>query len=213
MKKTIVFTSLLAGLALAGCNKSTRTTTASTDSTRDSSVASTTPSSTSTPSSASTSPTASSSIDTAANRVGAAADRTADSMRNAANSAGNAISSAANSAALSARSIEWKLSADDIKDDVAANRKIVRTKSGAPTGMTADKSTFKATVQSRLRADTELATVPIDVDVDRDGTVNLDGKANTIEQIAHAIAVALDTEGVTQVTSKIQLDKQGNARR
>ncbi|MEO5958776.1 MAG: BON domain-containing protein, partial [Opitutaceae bacterium] len=179
------------------------TTTASTDGTRDTRDVAVAPTTTPT------------TTDTVGSRIDNAADRTAANMRSAANNAGNAINSAANSASLSARSMEWKLSANDIKDDVAANRKIIRTKAGAPTGVTVttDKSAFKATVQSRLRADTDLASVPIDVDVDKDGTVNLDGKANTIDQIAHAIAVALDTEGVTQVTSKIQIDKQGNARR
>src|ERR1051326_8029468 len=72
MKKTLLFTTLLAGLALVGCNKSTRTSTAATSP----SAADQNPSSTasSTPSSSSSS--------------------ASSSLANAANSASNAIGSA-----------------------------------------------------------------------------------------------------------------------
>lgn len=127
-----------------------------------------------------------------------------------AKSAGNAI----NSVASTAHQIEWKLTADDIKDDLAAGRPIERSKAGAPTGgVKVDRSDLKKSVQARLQSDSELAAVPIDVDADRDGQINLSGKANTTEQVGRTIAVALDTEGVTKVVSKIKLDKEGNARR
>ena len=44
------------------------------------------------------------------------------------------------------------------------------------------------------------------MNANRKGEVELEGKAQTTDQIAQAMAVALDNDGVTQVTSKIKLD-------
>jgi hypothetical protein len=178
MKKTLLFSSLVVGLALVGCSKSARTssTTASNDNPPPP----------------------------------APASNSADAM---ARDAGNAVRSAANTVASSAREMEWKLTNNDIKDDVAAGRTIERTKAGAPTGATPDKSNLKNAVETRLRADSQIGSAPIDVDADRDGQINLSGKANTVDQIGHAIALALDTDGVTKVSSKIKVDKEGNAHR
>lgn len=127
-----------------------------------------------------------------------------------AKSANNAI----NSVAGTAHQMEWKLTGDDIKDDLAAGRTIERSKAGAPTGgVKVDRSDLKKTVEARLQADSEISAMPIDVDADRDGQINLSGKANTTDQVGRTIALALDTEGVTKVVSKIKLDKEGNARR
>ena len=175
MKKVILLSTLTMGLALVGCSKSARTSTASND----------------TP-------------------PPAPASSTADAM---AKNAGDAVRSAANSVAATTRELEWKLTNNDIKDDVAAGRTIERSKAGAPTGATVDKSDLKTAVEARLRADSQIANMPIDVDADRDGQINLSGKTNTIDQVGRAIAVALDTDGVSKVSSKISLDKQGNAHR
>jgi hypothetical protein len=176
MKKMLLFSSVIVGLALVGCSKSARTSsTASND-----------------------------------NPPPPASANSADAM---ARDAGNAVRSAANTVASSAREMEWKLTNNDIKDDVAAGRTIERTKAGAPTGATPDKSNLKSAVETRLRADSQIANIPIDVNADRDGQINLSGKANTVDQVGHAIALALDTDGVTKVASKIKIDKQGNAHR
>ena len=135
------------------------------------------------------------------------ASSTADSL---AKTAGNAM----NAVASTAHQVEWKLTGDDIKDDVAAGRTIERSKAGAPTGdVKVDRSDLKKAVEARLKADSDVANIPIDVDADRDGQINLSGKANTIDQIGHAIALALETDGVTKIASKIKLDKEGNAHR
>jgi hypothetical protein len=175
MKKILLLSSLTLGLALVGCSKSARTSTASNNPPPP-----------------------------------APASSTVDAI---AKDAGAAMHSAANTVAATARELEWKLTNDDIKDDVAAGRKIERSKAGAPTGATVDKSDLKTAVEARIRADSSIANMPIDVDADRDGQINLSGKTNTIDQVGRAIAVALDTDGVTKVSSKIALDKQGNAHR
>ena len=137
----------------------------------------------------------------------APATNTADALTR---NAGNAL----NSVASSAHQVEWKLNGDDIKDDIAAGRTIERSKAGAPTGnVKVDRSELKKAVEARFLADSDIANVPISIDADRDGQINLSGKANTVEQVGRAIAVALDTDNVTKVVSKIKLDKEGNAHR
>lgn len=144
---------------------------------------------------------------TASNDTPPPAASPADALAKTAN---NAMSSVASTA----HQVEWKLTGDDIKDDVAAGRTIERSKAGAPTGdVKVDRSDLKKAVETRLQADSDVANIPIDVDADRDGQINLSGKANTVDQIGHAIALALETDGVTKIASKIKLDKEGNAHR
>jgi osmotically-inducible protein OsmY len=110
--------------------------------------------------------------------------------------------------ASTARTMEWKLSANDIQADLDAHRDIVRTKdaSGAATGKI-DKDVLKSAVEGRLKADSELANLKIDVNPKATGEIQLEGKALTADQVGKAIALTLDTDGVTKVTSKIKLDK------
>jgi hypothetical protein len=189
MKKTLLLTSLAASLALVACNKSTRSSTAANDTTP--------PPATSTPSS----------TDSLAARTDATANRVGDDLKSAANSAGDALRSAGSSMATSARIVEWKLSANDINADLAAHRDIVRTRdnAGAPTG-NMDKSVLKSAVEGRIKADSELASLKLDVNSKANGEIQLEGKAQTADQVGKAIALALDTDGVSKVTSKIKLD-------
>lgn len=185
MKTSLLF-SLALAVALTGCNKSSRSSsTDATDTTRTSDYTATT--------------------NTASTGT---SDRVASDVRNAANSAGSAISSAASNVATTARMAEWKLTPNDIQADLDNHREIVRTKdtAGMPAG-TSDKSVLKSMVKGRLEADSSLAALKLDVNVDKGGAVELEGKAPTAEQIGRAIALALDTEGVSKVTSKIKLDK------
>ncbi len=203
MKKTILFTTLVTGLALtAGCGRSTRT--ASTDTTRTDTVV-TTPATTTTPPTASTA----TEIDRAATR---SADAVADAGRSAANSVdraakrtGDAMSRAGDS--LSAQMTEWRLSSQDLDADLRANRAIVRTKStaGAPTG-NVDKSALKDNVKTKVSA--QAASIKdLDVEIDRETEVVLTGEAMSAEQVGQAMGAALSTDGVTKVTSKIKLKK------
>jgi osmotically-inducible protein OsmY len=188
MKTSLVFAAALA-LALAGCNKSTR----SNDTVTNDTAANTAQTSTQ----ASTYGNATTSSDI--NR----------DLNHAANSASAAIGSAATNVATSARMAQWKLTASDIQADLDNRREIVRTKDenvGAATA-TNDKSVIESMVKGRLEADSDIAALKIKVDADKHGDVTLKGKARSAEEVGRAIALALDTEGVTKVTSKIKLDK------
>jgi hypothetical protein len=191
MKKTILFSALVIGLALTGCNKATKSDTVATDTTARPANSTATP--------APATSTASDDLRRAANNAGSAMERAGDKTADAMRRAGDNIS---------AKLTEWRLSASDIEADLTADRPIVRTKetAGAPTG-TIDKSTLQSAVEAKIKADSELANLKLDVNADRKGEIQLEGKALTASQVARAIGLALDTDGVSKVTSKVKLDK------
>lgn len=193
MKNTLILSLAVAGLALAGCNKTTRTSTASTEP----AVA---------PSSSTTTTTTTASTDTVGAKIDRAGDRIADASRDAAASMRNA------GADLHARYTEWRLSDTDLRADIDAHRDVVRTRTavGAPTGKI-DKGTIEKSIKGQLHAD--IPDLKFDANANSKGEVTLEGKARTMDQIAHAMAVALNTDGVTQVTSKIKLDPDAGPNR
>jgi hyperosmotically inducible periplasmic protein len=82
---------------------------------------------------------------------------------------------------------------------------IVRSKEsavGAPTGNT-DDAVVITMVKGKLQADAEVGQTMIDVEA-RNGEVTLKGTADTAAQIGRAIALALDTQGVTKVSADIK---------
>lgn len=207
MKKSLLFSTLLAGLILAGCNKSTRTDTAASDAARTDTTAS--PTATTTPS---TEPTVGQRLDTAA-------DRTGDAIADAGRSARDSIDRAADKTAaamrragseMSAEWNEWKLSAQDLEADLKADRPIVRTRktpAGAPTGaVNVDKSQLTTNVKANV-SQHAAAIKDLDVEIDNETEVVLTGKAMSADEVGKAIGSALSTEGVTKVTSKIKLDQ------
>ncbi|MGH7959620.1 MAG: BON domain-containing protein, partial [Opitutaceae bacterium] len=114
---------------------------------------------------------------------------------------------------VSARMKEWRLSASEIEGDLTANRPIVRTNtSAAPTGKI-DEDTLESAIKGRLLSDSKLADLKFDVNANAKGEVELEGKARTADQIAHAMGVALSSENVTKVTSKIKLDPDAGPNR
>lgn len=195
MKNTLLFTTLVAGLALTGCNKSTRTSTAD------------------------TLPPPAPASDTVGAKIDRAGDRVADATRNAADNVRDATRDAAASMRqagqdISTRMTEWKLNASDIEADVLAKRDIVRTRTDAltPTGKI-DKGTLEKSIKGQLHSDPMLADLKFDVNANTKGEVELEGKARTTDQIAHAMAVALNHDGVAKVTSKIKLDPDAGPNR
>ncbi len=83
---------------------------------------------------------------------------------------------------------------------------IVRTKEsivGAPTGNT-DDEVLKTMVQGKLQADSDTAKASIEVEA-KSGEVTLKGSADSAGQIGRAIALALDTQGVTKVSSEVKV--------
>ena len=107
---------------------------------------------------------------------------------------------------VSARITEWKLGASEIQSDLDRGVTIVRTNEnvvGAPTGST-DDEVIKTMVKGKLQADSEVAKASIDVDA-KNGEVMLKGSADSAASVGRAIALALDTQGVTKVSSDVKV--------
>jgi len=99
------------------------------------------------------------------------------------------------------------LSAAEIQTDLDSGVTIVRTKDavvGAPTGST-DDDVIKTMVKGKLQADSETAKASFDVDA-KNGELMLKGTADSAATVGRAIALALDTQGVTKVSSDVKLN-------
>lgn len=64
-------------------------------------------------------------------------------------------------------------------------------------------------VKGKLQADAEVSAAMIDVKA-QNGEVTLKGSVDNAGQIGRAIALALETQGVTKVSSDIKLNSQAN---
>jgi osmotically-inducible protein OsmY len=79
---------------------------------------------------------------------------------------------------------------------------------GAPTGNTED-TVLKTMVEGKLKADSEVSSAAAKIQVAaKSGEVTLSGSAPSADAVGRAIALALDTSGVTKVTSNLKLDSQ-----
>ena len=105
--------------------------------------------------------------------------------------------------AVGAKLTEWKLTPSDIKDDLAKGGRIVRSKAakaGATAGAMFDNAKVVTVINAKLVADSQLSALKINVDADK-GVVTLKGTVKSPDLIGRAIALALDTDDVTQVVS------------
>lgn len=107
--------------------------------------------------------------------------------------------------ALAARLTEWKLTANEIKSEFESSGRVMRSKPAAadqPTGPM--DGIIVSQVTSNLRGYAETAELKFEVAADK-GAVTLTGIAKSLDQIGKAVAIALDADGVTQVTSTMTL--------
>jgi len=200
--KKLFFIPLVLGVALVGCNKATRDSTTSTDSTTNSGYTATTPTATTTETSVARS------IDNAGHRASDSIARAGQSTAEAFDSSAARMSTTGDGMMLKSRISEWNLAGTHLQGDLNSGREIVRTRSdfvGAPTGKV-DDDMIEKSIKNQLKADSVTSGLSLDVNADNKGAVELEGKARSADQIGHAIAVALNTEGVSRVTSKIKLD-------
>ncbi|HVS53999.1 MAG TPA: BON domain-containing protein [Opitutaceae bacterium] len=108
---------------------------------------------------------------------------------------------------------EWRLAPAEIQTDLTNGTTIVRTKDnvvGAPTGHT-DDSLLVTMVKGKLQADSQLSSAAAKIDVEaHNGEVTLKGTAASADQVGRAIALALNTEGVTKVSSQLKLEAKAS---
>jgi osmotically-inducible protein OsmY len=104
---------------------------------------------------------------------------------------------------------ELELKAEDVREEMVKQGKIIRSKTGdlgeAVVDAAVDTRTT-ALIKSKLVADPDLSALRISVSTTA-GRVTLSGTVASPELIGKAIVLALDTEGVREVISTIQVDK------
>jgi hypothetical protein len=99
------------------------------------------------------------------------------------------------------------LKTEEIKDELARDGKVVRTKAkkaGAALADAAGDAKITAAIKGKYVAEPDLSALSIAVST-TDGVVTLSGKVASPEQVKRAMQIALDTDGVRQVVSTIQL--------
>jgi len=100
-----------------------------------------------------------------------------------------------------------ELKIDEIKDELARTGKVIRQKAQvaghAIADATADARTT-ASIKGKLIADRDLSALTISVNT-TDGLVTLSGTVSSVENIRKAMQLALDTDGVKEVASTLQV--------
>jgi osmotically-inducible protein OsmY len=90
---------------------------------------------------------------------------------------------------------------EEIKVELSRSGQVVREKS-AVVGNTVSATAVTATLKGKLLAESGLRGVSVET---TEGVVTLTGSVASHEDIARAMKLALETDGVTKVVSKIQL--------
>jgi len=98
---------------------------------------------------------------------------------------------------------QWRLTPDDIRSDLSQTGEVVRTQSARVGGKISD-ARITAVIKSKYVLDRDLSALDIHVDT-HDGYVTLTGTAASAALIGRAVALALDTDGVTNVTAKLAI--------
>jgi osmotically-inducible protein OsmY len=102
---------------------------------------------------------------------------------------------------LSEKMVEWNLTPAEINQDLEKTGRVVRTKTAvASQGLS--NARVVAVIKGKYALEDQLSARLINVDADA-GKVTLRGTAPSAELIARAIAIALETEGVTSVDSQL----------
>jgi osmotically-inducible protein OsmY len=96
---------------------------------------------------------------------------------------------------------EWHLTPDDIKNDLAKTGQIVRTKAQA-VGEKITDARIVTVIKAKYVMDHDLSAIDISVD-SQNGEVALGGTVASPELIGKAVVLALETDGVSGVTSRI----------
>jgi osmotically-inducible protein OsmY len=98
-------------------------------------------------------------------------------------------------------------SASTVKEELEKTGRVIREKTRQAGTAIADataNATTTATIKSKLLQDSGLAAFKIDVDT-TDGVVTLSGTVKSHDEIARAVDLAFQTEGVRKVISTLQI--------
>jgi len=98
---------------------------------------------------------------------------------------------------------EWHLTPDDIKQDLARTKEIVRNQAEV-VGAKISDDRILAVVKAKYVLDRDLASCDIHVSVNG-GRVTLTGSVGSAELLGRAVALAMDTGGVSGVDSRMSV--------
>lgn len=113
----------------------------------------------------------------------------------------------ANDASEVGRSLRETFDADKIKDELSHTGQVIREKAGKAGDAIADAAAnarITTTIKAKLVQDSGLAAFKISVDT-TDGVVTLAGTVANYEDIARAMSIAWEVEGVHKVVSTLQV--------
>ena len=102
------------------------------------------------------------------------------------------------------------LKPDEIKEELARTGKVVRRKAREVTGQVVDAAVdakTTAVIKAKLAADRDLSAWSISVSTSA-GRVALDGTVASEGQIGQAILLAMETDGVVDVTANLKVKPQ-----
>ena len=102
---------------------------------------------------------------------------------------------------LSTKLQDWHLTSDDIKRDLARTGEVVRSKA-AVAGEKITDARIQTVIKAKYVLDRDLSAIDINVDC-KDGDVVLNGTVASTDLIGRAAVLALDTNGVRNVTSRL----------
>jgi len=103
---------------------------------------------------------------------------------------------------------DWHLTPDEIKADLAKTGEVVRTKAHAA-GATIADARIVTVIKAKYVLDRDLSAIDIAVSADS-GEVVLAGSVASPELIGRALQLALDTDGVRRVTSKLAVQTKAS---
>ena len=98
---------------------------------------------------------------------------------------------------------DLKLTPADIKEDLAKTGQVVRSKA-REFGEIVDDARIVAVIKGKYVVDSDLSALAISVSC-RDGEVKLTGSASSEQHIGKAVTIALQTRGVHNVISQLQV--------
>jgi len=101
----------------------------------------------------------------------------------------------------------WHLKADDIKKELAAKGRVVRQQTRDLASEVKDATAdarITTEIKGKYALDKDVSALNVSVST-TDGVVTLSGTASSFEAISKAMLIAMETDGVRQVVSTIQV--------
>lgn len=96
---------------------------------------------------------------------------------------------------------DWKLTPENIREELAKTGRVVRTKARAVGGRL-DDARIVAVIKGKYVVEKDLSSLAISVEC-REGAVRLTGTVPGVEQIGRAVTLALQTDGVKDVVAQL----------